>query len=609
MDEEVTGIREFLRDPATFSWWIVIGEAGAGKSRLALELCVEANSDWYVGFLPEAAQEGLIGFEPREPTFIIVDYAAARATWLGRALYDHALRAERYSAPLRILVLERGIDESWYPGAVRLRRHNESQALLSHQYASPLQLSGLSDDDLRLVINDVATARGSVLSSTETEYILDRTLEVDQHRRPLFAIVSTLDSLGATHHLQSRDSLLRAILARRSAQRAEQVPDAVLRERVDELELVATAVGGIEPDRYTSLVAASQATGSLQLPSAFDLQAHRLTRSLLGIQPDILGEIAVLDAMPSTTNPLHQMMKDGLCLAWRFDPQRYAAFAERVARDHPWHPHVGDLLDVQPRPDELDAWFALAPTLVPHMGSSANPAVQRIASLIDELATDGVELSRCSRASLLFHQGNLLLNEGRLDAAISIYTQLVDQAEPEWACHAGSLTNRGVAYLQLERRAEGEADFTSVIESGDASDESRACCFNNRADLRSQAGDAVRSIADRTAVLQLRETTYNRRYIALARRAATLWSLGDIEAAFADLEAVLQQSDIVVEQKLSARLTRAQWRIENDESELAMDDLRRVVGGRRNFPGVAERALSLLAQFGTSLETGRLEEG
>ncbi len=480
MDDELGELRQFLHDPAPFYWWMVLGEAGIGKSRLALELCAEASSGWHAGFLTEPGQDELVGYEPVDPTLVVVDYAAARGEWIGRALYDHSIRADSYGAPLRILIVERSATETWSSDALRLKRHNESQTLLARQYATPLVIRGLCDDDLRALINDVARKRGRSLSLTDVEYILDRTLEVDPLRRPLFAIVATLDALGDDEHDQSRDSLLRAILRRRSARRNETIRDPLLRALTNGLEVVATAVGGVDVDRYPELQSIAQAAGSLQLPSTSELSAHRMGVSLRGIQPDILGELAVLDALQDSDEASRQLASDGLRLAWRFDRLQYAAFTERVARDHPWHPTLADLLHFDPIGDsERDIWFDLAPRVVPHLQSSANPTLQRVASLLEKQATPADERSQRALKVMMFLVGNLLLGDARVHDAIDLYTAVIDTADPAWESHASSLTNRGVAYLRLDRTDDAKADFTAVIGAALASDEAKACCLNN----------------------------------------------------------------------------------------------------------------------------------
>ena len=600
MEEELQGLRDFLEDPAPFFWWIIAGEAGVGKSRLALELCAEASTVWYAGFLTEAEQNNFLNFEPIDPTLVIVDYAAARSEWLGSALYNHSVRAGSYRAPLRIVILERSSRGAWLSDALREKRHNESQDILSHQYATPIDLEGLSDDNLRCLIADVSLTRGRSLSTTETEYVLDRTLEIDPLRRPLFAIVATLDELGDEERGQTRDALLRSILQRRLARQVEEFSNPLLANLAGGLELIATAIGGIEPDRYESLRSMAAQMGLVQLPTVGELSAHRAGYCIQGIRPDILGELAVLDSLQREDVLTRQSAFELLRLAWRFDPLRCSAFIERAARDHPWSSGLGEVLELNPDTDtERDLWFDLAPRLVSYLRSSSNPSIERISRQLDSQATESEQRAGIAKAALGFHFGNLLLNEDRVEGAVGIFSEVIDRSSPAWDSYSNCLTNRGVAYIQLDRIEDALADFTTVIDSTMSSDEARACCLNNRADIRSEAHDSAGSIADRTAVLQLSDTTYNRRYIALVRRARSLWESGDHTGAFADLHALLETPDIVIEQKLNARLIRAGWRIESGQIALAKEDLEQVVVGRRNFEGVSDEAVALLDRLGT----------
>ena len=141
--------------------------------------------------------------------------------------------------------------------------------------------------------------------------------------------------------------------------------------------------------------------------------------------------------------------------------------------------------------------------------------------------------------------------------AHELYTRLIEAAPAESEVRWQSYTNRGVVELGLSNRVRAEADFAAVISSPDASDESRACCLNNRADLRVDEGNHLGAVVDRTTVLELGETSYNRRYIALVRRAKSLWALERFEEANDDIEAVLSTADIAIEQKMAARLMRA----------------------------------------------------
>jgi len=161
------------------------------------------------------------------------------------------------------------------------------------------------------------------------------------------------------------------------------------------------------------------------------------------------------------------------------------------------------------------------------------------------------------------------------------------------------MTNAGVAHQMDGNGQEAERCWTEVIESGEASDESRACCLNNRADLHDAASRYEASIADRTAVLDLDETTYNRRFIASIRRAKTLRILGRCDRAQADIDTILDTDDIAPEQKNSARLMRAQWALDDGDHTTAKVELERIVSSRRNFDEIATSAESLIdSNFG-----------
>lgn len=77
--QEQPALSAFLHSDAVFSWWSIVGEAGVGKSRLALESCLDVAGDWDAGFVLDTQQMALLEFVPDRPTLLVVDYAAARA--------------------------------------------------------------------------------------------------------------------------------------------------------------------------------------------------------------------------------------------------------------------------------------------------------------------------------------------------------------------------------------------------------------------------------------------------------------------------------------------------------------------------------------------------
>ena len=109
---------------------LVTGEAGSGKTRLALDLCERAEArGWHAGFVAADelarfhARTNVEAFTTDAPTLLVVDYAAAKSAILKRWLTALA-RIEQLPAAgkLRLLLLERhGARESgWWQQLLQL---------------------------------------------------------------------------------------------------------------------------------------------------------------------------------------------------------------------------------------------------------------------------------------------------------------------------------------------------------------------------------------------------------------------------------------------------------------------------------------------------------
>ena len=73
-DSEIEELEAFLQSDASFQWWLLLGPGGQGKSRLALELCLNQRESWYAGFLRDDKFDWLT-WKPDKPTLIVADYA------------------------------------------------------------------------------------------------------------------------------------------------------------------------------------------------------------------------------------------------------------------------------------------------------------------------------------------------------------------------------------------------------------------------------------------------------------------------------------------------------------------------------------------------------
>ena len=592
-DAELAELVAFLGSDRPFAWWLWTGPAGAGKSRLAVELCRAVSGPWHAGFLREFDQARLGDLQALCPTLVVVDYAAQRSGWLSEAIVRLAER--RHGVPVRILVLERAASGPWWDTFRRLNRAEESRLLDAAAYALPRGLSGLSSDQIRTLIREVAGHAGASLSTTDVDDIADRAGFIDPVGRPLFAVIAALDWLDGGDADGDRDTALRRLADRLDAQTAERLAGPLLPGRARNLRTLATALGGISAAQYEQILHGLQPAGLL--PGVFDDYRHVPFGELAaGVRPDILGELYVLDRLDGD-DAEHHATAALLRLAWQASQEAYHAFVERAAADHHEHPRLADLLDAGDWSQDPTACARMAADIVPSLRRSDHPALEPILGRLGALR-DGSRQRDIDEivAGARFRFANLVRADAGPGQANALYTELLADCDPRWPVHAAILNNRGITWLDLGRDDAAAADFTAVINAVTATEEARACALNNRADIHDDRGDLPSAVADRTAVLNLGETTYNRRYIAYSRRARTLWRLGRHDAALQDINAILATSDIVMEQKMAARLQRAQWLIRATPAS-ALADLETVTASARNFPEVAEGAHELLDQI------------
>ncbi|MFG0299708.1 MAG: hypothetical protein ACF8K1_08940, partial [Phycisphaerales bacterium JB047] len=109
---ERESLESFCQADHRFAWRAVVGPAGVGKSRLALELAVGLGDAWHAGFLPAGSLSELCEWKlwrPTRPTLIIVDYARGRAKYCGEMIEHLAGLAKKKELKhdVRVLLLER----------------------------------------------------------------------------------------------------------------------------------------------------------------------------------------------------------------------------------------------------------------------------------------------------------------------------------------------------------------------------------------------------------------------------------------------------------------------------------------------------------------------
>jgi Tfp pilus assembly protein PilF len=600
--DEMRLLESFIGAQEKFLWWIITGPAGAGKSRLALELCEAVQGAWYAGFLSRTDSfSDWSNWMPAQPTLIVIDYIAGRAAAVSDLVLHLATRQNTLPRRVRVLLVERELAGSWWPDYMREGSFSENVLMVSSQFGFPIRVGKVGHSTLANLVSEVSERFGVKLSTQEIARMVELTKMIDPVGRPLFAMIATAAQLAGTPQ-----GVIGSILQREMSRWRVLIPDAEEREKVLNLLTLTTVLGGFAP--VGSLGAACWNSVSALLPNAhfFD---DRLFRELAGgsigestlpsLQPDLVGEAFVLARLKGTAG-MQRSTRELITAGWLHDPEAVSQFVGRAVTDFRGDPAVSILQEpVSETELQRELWSRMiADLLTAQVDSEDAQGALNLASL-RELAhkyPHELRLQR-NRATAEFNFGNLLFQEGQYERADEQFSLAIELAEDGSDTQANSLNNRGIARLYVRSKKDGLADFSKVIAMTNASDEVRACAFNNRADLLREDGEVEKAIEDRSNVLALEETSYNRRFIAYIRRSSEYLELGETEKALDDLAAILATVDILPEQKMQAHLQRAEILRDQNRSGEALADSDAVMQSPVNFSGTVPEALLLRAQI------------
>ena len=305
---------------------VMTAAAGAGKTRLALELCDQAvQAGWDAGFLAEGelvrflSARNLAAWGWRRRTLIVVDYAASRARDLRAWLVELADHSGQEGKPLRLLLLERHAEPSWgwwreafgYGGG-----DAEAVGLLLDPASGPYVLPPLvSPRERRAVLSSILERIGSRVRPPELDAApgFERQLAaMSWGGEPLFLLMAGLIAdragFGAVLALSGTDLGQRIagheIGRIEGLARSHRIPESFLAH----LAAYITLCQGLPQAEVEALV--EQEKDALRYPSAGDPPTiyEALAAALPGesgavapVLPDVIGEAVVLKALGGGT--------------------------------------------------------------------------------------------------------------------------------------------------------------------------------------------------------------------------------------------------------------------------------------------------------------------
>jgi len=318
--ETLDRLEVWANSGSAISLRVIVGGAGSGKTRLAMELCDRlTDAGWDAGFLTSAeskrflAQQNLATWGWSRPTFVVIDYAAARAASLNTWLAELASHPGSNDKPLRMLFLERHADPNlgWWQQAFGSGGSSAYaiQGLLDPP--EPVKLLPLAPPQRRQILDAMLKKLGSTerLPDEGKAPQFDRQLaSLTWGGEPLYLMMAASRAaeagLGALLAL-NRAELVRAVARDERARLAKHAQGSrVAEEVICHLAALVTLCGGLDWDRLAEAVPAE--LEALRRPHAGDPAdiANTLRTAMPGIDdsvapilPDAVGEGFLLEVL------------------------------------------------------------------------------------------------------------------------------------------------------------------------------------------------------------------------------------------------------------------------------------------------------------------------
>lgn len=360
-EKAFTDLKGFMDERSKFEWWTLVGEGGAGKSRLALELSIEyvLNSGWYAGFLDLKSVEAFnwTAWRPVFDTLIVIDNASANSTYVKTMLTTLKLMKGSLGKKVRVLLIERHLHGTWWLPLANAIGRGEIRVQFN---AQPLNLGGLSDHQLIDLISAYKSFLGLKYTNSE---ILAMLKHSKNHTMPLYAImgicnIKSHESISSNdvfedHFNFQEEKIWHALLTQKSE-----------RDKHKCLIAFINLVDGITEEELIDLIQEGHTFFPAEVRT--DLLAAMNLRNgnrVLPIHPDLVAEYFVHRTWIEPVDALD--VPDGfskmVALAWSRNPKAVQGFLLRYLFDFPNAKIEKMIPSMQERVSDVffEAWYSL----------------------------------------------------------------------------------------------------------------------------------------------------------------------------------------------------------------------------------------------------------
>jgi tetratricopeptide (TPR) repeat protein len=575
-EEEIEQLSRFCDIDQNYSWWLITGSAGSGKSRLALELCDKYKKNgWDVGFLSRTQYDFTWSdFTPEKNTLIVVDYVSNRTEVVSNVILDLSRRAIGFNKVVRVLLLERD-KGSWWRQFSREESLSEESEILAKQYnVKPFGLKGLSKQALLKMAEEIVQLNNEgSLNEKVADKLLNWMAKYQIENLPLYVMIFL-----TFPDTEEPNELLRKVLNKEARLRFLKFKDIVLPTQIDNLLFLTTIAGGLLPKSYSyKFLESSDVEDLLPNISTLDTELYcNITGSskdikyLSGLQPDLLGERYVLDCLNKTGLASGGFMRL-LLAAYEFQPEGVLAFTTKTFFDFPEDICIPQLFDL---PKDSAAFRLLKARLVSNVmvglssifngflheklkeiiiAADLYPEEQDLQKYV-ALAEYNLGCSMILPLEMPFYLRVIFSSINNKAEAMKRFDAVLTRVGENSQIGIMALLNRGTFETNVEQVIRL---LTKVINSNYSTNEYRACAYNNRANEYLKKGVHDLAISDRSEVLLLSDTSPDRRFVALLGRGESYLAIGEYHLVTKDMNKIIESNDICESDKLCARLLRA----------------------------------------------------
>ncbi|MCH5277206.1 MAG: SIR2 family protein [Desulfovibrionaceae bacterium] len=371
--DELAVIDDFMAQAEACLWYAMSGQAGSGKSRLALEICHRYSSRWCAFFLQPYGDAALLDeFVPYRNTLIVIDDFKGQEKNVALLIEKIFTLFIKTNYKVRILLCERESDivfGTWFNDLERSFENGYLPEFRNRRYGGKKQnflvLGDLNDEEIENMIGEICEKNRLPADSKRNRQLRQSYGEkLEQlHYRPLFLqifVESWINNGCSATRFDSFTELLEDILKREQERWLKELGGSyeLFDAWIDLLRLAIVAgrlTKADTPEKYLSSF-----NSILSYINTHSFPGKQRQEKYISLIADMCHNIGQGDAY---IEPMYPDLIKEYCFLyytdmsriievshdlWNFAPKKFSKYLIRIAEDFPYHNIVFAAMDGNP---------------------------------------------------------------------------------------------------------------------------------------------------------------------------------------------------------------------------------------------------------------------